>query len=250
MKPSYVEALNDFVKSHCTKTKSIIVVGSHALGEERHGSDLDLIVIAKSRENARLLKEIVSLHNKNTKEYIIDCKIYTEKEFNIAKSGKENLFLWVALSNGKILFGKDIRIDIKLNPRLVVNSVWDLLQNLNKSIDLLEAKTQFTGCCYTLYQALVTSYFIERFVLQVRGSAQSKSVFINKMLGETYDVVRDRYYWVVNRITNPEIEGIVATPILADKRFLKGDYRSILNKCIDIQEYFRDVYSKIIKWAE
>jgi predicted nucleotidyltransferase len=126
------------------RSKSIILVGSHALGEAQDDSDLDSLVISRDVEHVEQISNSIAILQSASSSIFIDCKVYTEKGFNAAKSGMEHLFLWIALSNGRLLCGEDIREDMKLNPMLITELIWQLIEDLDNSRDLLKAGSHFT----------------------------------------------------------------------------------------------------------
>jgi len=108
------DLVSDFAEQNCERSKSIVLVGSHAFVEARNDSDVDLIVITSDVETAREVKNSIAKLQSASSNNSIDCKVYTEKGFAAAKSGKEHLFLWTALRNGSLLCEEDIRESIKL----------------------------------------------------------------------------------------------------------------------------------------
>lgn len=232
------------------RSKSIILVGSHALGEARDDSDLDLLVITKDVEHVEQISNSIAMLQSASSSIFIDCKVYTEKGFDAAKSGKEHLFLWIALSNGRLLCGEDIREDMKLNPMLITELIWQLIEDLDNSRDILKARSHFTGCCYSIYYSLVTAYFLDRFIIQLNDDYQSKVDFLRERLPNTYDIIKERYQWVINHVTNSEVSCIIKIPIAIDKKFSGKKYFEILNICESTLEYLKNVYSWIVNWRE
>jgi predicted nucleotidyltransferase len=51
------EALADFKRRNCRKSRSVFLVGSQALGEAQDDSDVDLIVVTHDDEAARGVRE-------------------------------------------------------------------------------------------------------------------------------------------------------------------------------------------------
>ena len=239
-----------FVEENCEGSKSIVLVGSHALGEARSDSDIDFLVITQDVESAERIKNSISMLQSASSNTFIDCKVYTEKGLADAKSGRENLFLWTALSNGRLLCGEDIRESIKLNPMLVTELIWQLIGDLDNSRDLLRIRSQFTGCCYSIYYSLVTAYFLERFVFQSSESIKPKIEFMQARLLSTYDIVKERYQWVVHNLPTSEISCRIKIPMAVDKKYSGTRYMEILKICENTLEYLKNVYSCVTKWRE
>jgi hypothetical protein len=226
------------------------LVGSYAYGEARSDSDIDLLVITQDVESAERVKNSIDALQSDSPGNSIDCKVYTEKGFAAAKSGKEHLFLWAALSKGELLCGEDIRDGIKLNPTLITESIWHLIDELSSCRDSLKNRSQFTGCCYYIYYSLVTSYFLDRFILQFNHNCQPKVDFMRERLLNTYDIIKDRYQWVIDHVTNPEVSCTIKIPKATDRKFSEKQYLEILNICKSTLEYLQNVYSRTTKWRK
>lgn len=250
LKGLIAEVIADFMKMNCRKSRSIILAGSRALGEAQNDSDVDLIVVTCNIEDARDVKESLTKLQSVLGDTPIDCKVCTDNGFVAAKSDCEHLFLWTVISNGSLPCGEDIRTDIKLNPRLIAELMWRLIKNLDTSCDLLRARSHFTGCCCSIYYALLTSYFIERFVLQTNKSNQRKHEFMQARLQSVHDVVKERYKWVTHHVPDLGTTSQVRIPTSADRRYSATEYVEILNTCGSASEYLKNEYSKVTKWAE
>ncbi len=233
----------------CNLAKSIVLTGSHATDEAKSTSDVDFLIVANDTSSAESIKESISKVSSEAGRPRLDVKIYTENEFKNAKSGKEHLFLWTALSNGQVLCGEDITQCIELNKRRVVNRVWGELQTITDCVDKLEMNTQFTGCCFSLYQALKTIYFVERVILEKSG-CPPKRVFIEQMLEKAYNLVRERYYYVTRQVKDPEFSRDIKLPLSVDRKFDSSDYRIARKQCKMVVDYLQNTYSKVTEWAE
>lgn len=136
---------------------SVVLVGSHAVQRAHEGSDIDLIVVAKGDREAEVIRVIANKLNRAHVRDTLDCKVYTEKEFSQAKSGRENRFLWTCLTNGRVLSGRDITREVKLLPGMVKDAFWTHVQYVEEACDKLAERVQFTGSCFRIYDALVTT---------------------------------------------------------------------------------------------
>ncbi|MFX1579566.1 MAG: nucleotidyltransferase domain-containing protein [Promethearchaeota archaeon] len=250
MNKEVADLVTHFIGQNCKRSKSIILVGSHALGEARNESDLDFLVIAQDVESVGQVKNSIAMLQSASPNTFIDCKVYTEKGLADAKSGRENLFLWTALSNGRLLCGEDIRESVKLNPMLVTELIWQMIEDLENSRDLLRIKSQFTGSCYSIYYSLVTAYFLERFVFQSSESFKLKIEFMQERLLSTYDIVKESYQWVVHNVPTSEISCRIKIPMAVDKKYSGTRYMEILEICENTLEYLKNVYSCVTKWRE
>jgi len=239
----------NIIMAHCDSAQSIILTGSHAMDESTSSSDIDFIAIVNGTNSAERIRRSISKRSAKGNRPLLDVKVYTEEEFRKAKSGKEHLFLWTSLTGGETLCGEDITQSITLNKRRLVDTVWKELQGVVDCVDKLEMRTHFTGCCFTLYQALATIYFVQKFVLEQSGHP-SKSVFMRDMLGDAHDLVRDRYYYVANRTEESELTQDVSIPTSADRKFDEADYSLVQQKCEEAVSNLRKNYSKIAKWTE
>ncbi|MGV9170021.1 MAG: nucleotidyltransferase domain-containing protein [Promethearchaeia archaeon] len=237
------------VTKHCDLAKTIILIGSHATDEATSTSDIDFIAITENANAAERIRRSISKRSMKDNRPLLDVKVYTEEEFRKAKSGKEHLFLWTALTTGQTLCGEDITQNITLNKRRLVNTVWEELQGVVDCVDKLEMRTRFTGCCFALHHALATMYFGQKFVLE-HSRYSSKSVFMRNMLGNALDLVKDRYYYVASRVEKPELAQDIRIPASVDRKFSEADYNLVRQKCEKSMAYLRQKYSKVAEWAE
>ena len=196
---SDLELNNEILSNMAKKAHSILLAGSWA--EDRHGatSDIDLVIIALDDNDAKELHRMTQAFGQHSSRATLDCKIYTEKEFLIAKNGGENFFLWSCMQSGKILHGRDIRKEVKLNTNGVKESLWNCISELEHALIKLESSSEFTGCCYQLYESLSTFYFAEKHFLKNGEHTHSKEEFIESILGKEFKIVRERYYWVARK---------------------------------------------------
>lgn len=229
---------------------SIVLVGSHALGLARESSDIDLIVLTESHQNANTIRRFAEELNRDQSRPIIDCKVYTKAEFLRAKTGPENRFLWTCLTNGRVLFGEDITQDVLLNPRLVSESYWQCVQNVEDAARNLEAGIQYTGSCFFLYDAFSTTYFIGRFIFHSIGEDITKEDFIKPQLREEFSRVRKQYYWISRRAETKDAQNKLRIALSADRKFSKDDYNRLHTRAQDSLTGLLDMYRKIKGWSE
>jgi hypothetical protein len=237
------------MKKYCESARSVLLIGSHALGEANHNSDIDFIVITDNVNISDNIRTSLDKSVRDIGQFFLDAKIYTQDEFKNAKSGKEHFFLWTALSSGRTICGEDIRRRIDLNKRIVVNLVWECLETITSCSDKLEMNTQFTGCCFTLYQSLATTYFVERFVLE-ESNCPPKRLFMQQMLDNAYNLVRKRYDHVTRQVKEPEFSQDIKLPLSVDRKFDPSDYRIVRKQCKMVVDYLQNTYSKVTEWAE
>ncbi|MFW9835281.1 MAG: nucleotidyltransferase domain-containing protein, partial [Candidatus Thorarchaeota archaeon] len=61
MNKEVADLVTHFIGQNCKRSKSIILVGSHALGEARNESDLDFLVIAQDVESVGQVKNSIAM---------------------------------------------------------------------------------------------------------------------------------------------------------------------------------------------
>ena len=98
------EALRHFFVG-VNDAKLALIYGSFARGSERKDSDIDLLIVGKSKIEEELLKGIPAIEKSFQRE--INYKLYSEKEFREKKNEKEP-FLEEVLSGKYILLKGDI----------------------------------------------------------------------------------------------------------------------------------------------
>jgi uncharacterized protein len=80
--------------------EKIILLGSHARGDNDEESDIDLIVVY--RTNKRFLDRLKELYVAWSIPKAVDILAYTPEEF--ARMTRDNLFLQDAMKEGKVLY--------------------------------------------------------------------------------------------------------------------------------------------------
>jgi len=249
VEPAHTDLIQRFMLGAKDLSVSIVLVGSHAIRRAHEGSDVDLIVIAKGGREAEAIRTVADRLSRTGIRQVLDCKVYTELEFSRAKSGRENRFLWTCLVNGKVLSGRDITREVKLLPRVVKDSYWVHVQEVEDACDRLSAGVQFTGSCYHIYDALVTTYFVERFILNVTGPALTKGDFVHSYLGDQHEKAHERYYWVAGHIRTDTFNTLrVAASV--DNRFGRKDYARMYEKGLSILRLLRTMSARLTEWAD
>jgi hypothetical protein len=176
--------------------------------------------------------------------------MYTESEFSTARTGLENRFLWTCLSNGKVLFGEDIRNTVRLAPQRTSESFWKHVQSVEDACRNLGTGIQYTGSCYSIYDALSTNYFVDRFIFHSIEDDISKEESIKLQLGNEYTRVRERYYWIASRIKALHLQNKLRVPTDVDRKFNRKDYNLIYIRALDILELLHNKYKQIKHWSE
>lgn len=247
---SLKSTLEKFVAGTTDSAISIVLVGSHALGIAHEESDIDLIVLTKQRKDVEIIHIIGKELNSSGPRPVIDCKVYTESEFSRARAGLDNRFLWTCLSNGKVLFGQDITKTVQLIPQRVSESYWKHIQDVEEGLRNLDVGVQYTGSCYSIYDALSTTYFVERFILHSIKGNMNKEEFIKMQLQTEYSKARERYYWVISHIEKANSERKLRIPAGVDRRFNRSDYKLMHSKVVDFLEILQNRYKNIKNWSE
>jgi hypothetical protein len=250
MQGAQKKVLEEFITNAADLAISILLVGSHALDIAHEDSDIDLIVIAKQERDVEIIQEIGKKLNTSVSRPDIDCKVYTESEFSSIRTGRENRFLWTCVSNGKVLFGEDITETIQLVPQRVSESYWTHVQSVEDACRNLDAGVQYTGSCHSLYDALSTSYFVDRFIFQSIKDGMNKEEFIKSHLRNEFSRVRERYYWIVGRIETANSQDRLRIPVGVDRKFKESDYRRMHLRALDVLDVVQDQYKKIMHWSE
>jgi predicted nucleotidyltransferase len=239
--------LEDFLRRVTSASLAVVLTGSYANGQEHDHSDIDLIIVTKNLDAAQNIRTICNELNKSLTKPFLDCKVYTNQELIREKSGKGNLFLWTSLKNGKLLYGRDITTEIDLRPQAVIDLVWEHLVAIESACDMLELGTKFTGCCYQFYNALVTLYFINRYIFQSIDLTITKSNFMESHLGNHYKIVRERYYWVFNHL-NDIFSNILNVPSAIDKKVKSKLYRQMYTRGKMLLNLLTQEFHKLNDW--
>ena len=250
VKEEHVSVLGEFMQNAAHCALSIVLVGSQAEGGALDNSDIDLIIIAQDERDAEEARRLENWLNKPHDRPVLDCKVYTQKEFMAAKGGRENRFLWTSLRNGRVLSGRDITREVKLLPQSVVDDAWSSVKNVEESRDSLSAMVKFTGSCYYMFDALTTVYFIEKHVLHSIDARTRKADFIRTLLGDQFEKARERYYWVARHVETKTGAGVLRVSGSIDRRYGKKEYTALLHACNDVLDYVTAGLRRIMDWAE
>ncbi|MGY5854523.1 MAG: nucleotidyltransferase domain-containing protein [Candidatus Thorarchaeota archaeon] len=242
--------LDNFLAKIAGDTLSIVLVGSHVLGNTKSDSDIDLIILTKNHEKSMIVLKAMETLNQFKSRPLLDCKVYTEMELSKAKAGLDNLFLWTCMLNGQVLLGRDITDVVELNPNRVSESYWNSIDLVESACSNLADLIQYTGSCYAIYQLLCTTYFIDKFIFDSINENQHKSDFLKSVLGSEFKKARDRYYWVIRNIDFSGFPKTLKIHRRVDMKFKKGDYEKMYDKGIHTYNLTKDKYNQIKKWAE
>jgi hypothetical protein len=179
---------------------SIMLVGSHVENTYHDQSDVDFIIVCDGSDERRQIKKVLPSRALMNGRPSLDYKVFTEDEYNKAKTSEKHFFLWSCMQHAICLHGKDISKDIKLSLNLVVDNLWNLIRQTEEVHRLLDLQVHFSGCCFHLYGAASTMYFVKKDILKDGSSSVAKEAFIQTTFGKQYSVVRSRYYRLSSKI--------------------------------------------------
>lgn len=231
------------------ETISLILTGSTVGSEVREESDIDFIAIVNDdAKKVEVFKKIRGLQNFQRNH--IDFKIYTKEEFKRAKGGQDNFFIWSSLNKAIILHGQDIREDVKLKPRLVLDAIWKHISKVESASNMLLDEVLFSGSCVTMYIAIVTSFFIEQLILKSIKEPSYKHEYLKSHLNQGYRFILERYQWVRERAQGRISVGNFRIPSKVDSRYSSVDYRILYELSISVLSKLRRVERELSKLYE
>jgi len=230
-------------------TSSIMLTGSLASGLDGPLSDIDLIIICKKEEDIDTVRNAVPHVKLHDGRPLFDCKIYTDEEFSRAKAGKDHLFLWNSFQNSKCLSGRDISHGIKLNYRIVIDTLWNLVSEMEEVIRLIADRAQYTGCCFQIISACSMAYFVQKLILKEKPPGETKESYLRTILGSEYLVARERYYWVASRIGTGTTKSY-RIPKDTDKKYGPKDYDAMVAPGQEVLRRFRQLITRVTERSE
>ena len=121
---------------------------------------------------------------------------------------------------------------------------------VEKACSNLAELIQYTGSCYAIYQALCTTYFIDKFIFDSIKENQPKNDFLKSALGSEFKKARDRYYWVIQHIDFSDFPRTLKIHRRVDMKYKKDDYEKMYEKGIQTLNLTKDKFKQITKWAE
>jgi predicted nucleotidyltransferase len=86
------------------KPEKIILFGSYAYGQPTHDSDVDLLVIMKTRKKRQVDRYLMVSGLLHPRQFPVDIIVHTPTEIKRALSIKNNFFIREIISNGKVLY--------------------------------------------------------------------------------------------------------------------------------------------------
>ena len=96
-----IEQISNLLKKY--KPEKVILFGSHAKGSSDHYSDIDLVIIKRTKKHfLDRIKDVLKILKPN---FAIDILVYTPKEFK-KMSSKEYSFLEYVKKEGKVIYEK------------------------------------------------------------------------------------------------------------------------------------------------
>lgn len=229
---------------------SIVLTGSQVEETASEESDVDLIIVTATKDQAEKTRAIVTEFSVPSKRALLDCRIYTKNELHTIKSCYERFFIWTCLHKGKVLHGKDITDVFTLPPQIALDSLWGCIQHTQSACDMLDAGVRFTGACYYLYNALTTAFFVEKDVLDSLLMCPTKNRYIRSCLNSDFSRVRERYYWVARHIKRELAPEILRVPTNADKRFSRVDYVKVHSRAVSSVKLLEELYKWLVSWFE
>ncbi len=231
------------------ETISLILTGSAARNEASEESDIDFIAIveddAKKGIILKTIRGVQKSHNNH-----IDFKIYSKTEFNQAKGGQDNFFIWSSLNEAIILHGRDMREHVKLKPRLVLDVLWNHISKVESASDLLNDEVLFSASCVAIYVALATSFFVEQLILKSVKASSSKQEYLKSYLNHGYQVVLERYQWVREQAHNRISVETYKIPSKVDSRYSSVDYALLHDLSISVLSKLREVERELSRMYE
>ncbi len=239
--------LYSFIEQALLLCKSIILVGSWAKGCETSDSDIDLVIITDDDVSISQVRKIVQLHNCKTSENSFDCKIYSEAEYMKAKVGKDNFFLWSALKDYEILHGPESWTQVKLIPNMATSLLWKCIEDLEESCRLLDARAEFTGCCFRIFSSLKTIFFAEQLLLDKKIG--QKEAYLRSILSNKYSVACDRYKWVSMHLAD-STRDIIRVPASIDRQYRENDYKQMYGSGTNALSFAKPRVTELVRALE
>lgn len=250
MRPNHRVILDRFLEYVTDLSFSIVLTGSQVEETAGEDSDIDLIVLTETTDQAEELRRIVNEFIAPSDRVLLDCKIYTKDGFHSAKSAPEKFYIWTSLSNGRTLHGKDITDNIRLVPQVVLDSTWGCIQNVQEAFDNLDAGVNFTGACYQIYSALATAFFVERDVLGSPIQYVTKNEYIRSCLRDEFSIARERYYWIAKRTKGLDTSQILTVSKSVDRKFSMEKYVAMHLRARSSIQLLEDLYKKLKIWSD
>ncbi len=247
----YDAVLQKFVENAHSLCNAIILVGSYVTRNIDPIGDIDLLAVTEFEKEIRDLVELVNKELGLDTRRVLDCKASSEVEIRNRINGQDNFYFWTCSQNYRLLHGFDFLERVRLIPQNVLELSWKNENRLREISDWLENEVQYTGACCYLYEILVTSYFIEKYLLQSLSSiSMSKTNYIRNILQSQFHDVQRRYYDIVNK--SESVFGPISARIAMkyDKSIKSIDYCHLLEKVEDILHPIHNLRIEVQNWID
>lgn len=115
----------------------------------------------------------------------------------------------------------------------------------------LENRIRFSGSCYYIFEAIKTSYFVERYVTDsLDYSNLLKDIYIQNLLQKDYNIIRKRYYEIVQDVENKEGFLLVKIANSHDKDTRKEEYIGLQRKIGGVVSLVSDLRTSLQKQVD
>ncbi len=243
--PDYmIECLGPVFNRLRPLSRSVILTGSWAIGENTRLSDLDLLVIVQDMTKKEKVEDLLALFKWPSRERrrSVDIKVVAETEIPDRTNEHDYFATWLRLKVGITLLGTNACDLLVLKPPHGKRIAEGLLDDINQSFAWLESGIRFTGTAITIMNVLKTFYFIERYLLLNGKHPQTKNALIEDMLGDSYNLLVRIYYDLGNNLFKSTRIRVSAK---REKQYSNQDYAKLLDRTSHIMEYMERIYRQL-----
>lgn len=112
--------------------KSILISGSSINPNVQKPNDIDFLLICNDNSGKTIFKEIKQERNNPQLLQFLDIKIIEEHQIDKINNSVDTPFFFHFVNKAKILYGRDLRKNFKLNKSVCNKSIYNIFDNIEK----------------------------------------------------------------------------------------------------------------------
>lgn len=146
------------------------------------------------------------------------------------------------MTNGVVLLGFKPNTMVKLNFERIRALVFDLMNRINECIAWLDSNSFFTGASIHVVYVVRSLYFIEKDLLKNGHHPESKTEYIQRLLGSSYNRIERITREIL--VAQKNIGEMGANPRVHSKRdhiFSQGQYQKLVDVCLKLERVIQEV---------
>ncbi|MHA1389303.1 MAG: hypothetical protein ACTSWA_07935 [Candidatus Thorarchaeota archaeon] len=242
----YVSLLDKILKVVASHCYSVVLNGSWVNGTSSDRSDIDLLLIAHDENRKTVLISIVKEMFSKLRKPVLDFKILCLEDIKRMSLGGQHFAIWQLVTKGVVLQGFAPKSMVKLNFERIRTLIFDLMNRINECIAWLESNSGFTGASIHVAYVVRTLYFIEKDLLKSGHHSESKTEFIQRLLGSSYErLERIRREIIVAQKDVGEMGAVPRVHSNRDQSYSQEQYQELIQVCLKLERIIQEILRQL-----